>query len=63
MLWTLFADASDEFMEWIQYPPGSMVFVLMLSLIVAIIITTLNKLLVDDFFYYTIFRFSLFFLC
>ena len=39
--------AEEEFMEAISHPPGSMWFILLLSSIIAVIITILNRLLVD----------------
>ncbi len=37
----------NDFMEWIRYPPGSMIFILLLSTLVALISTILTKLLTD----------------
>lgn len=47
MLILMFAEESNAFIEWISYPPGSMLFVLLLSSIVAVTSTLLTKLLVD----------------
>lgn len=38
---------SEEFMDYISHPPGSMFFILLLSTVIAIGITLLNRLLVD----------------
>ncbi|MHA1804028.1 MAG: EMC3/TMCO1 family protein [Promethearchaeota archaeon] len=38
---------ATSFYEWMRYPPGSMIFTLLLSLVTALISTLLTKLLVD----------------
>lgn len=43
----MFQDASNVFLDWIQYPPGSMIFIFLLSLMVSSVSTLLTKLLVD----------------
>lgn len=47
MIFLLLTQNSNEFMDYISKPPGSMFFILLISTIVAIIITILNKLFVD----------------
>ncbi|MFX0046582.1 MAG: EMC3/TMCO1 family protein [Candidatus Hermodarchaeota archaeon] len=46
MLLFIFQD-SNAFSEWISYPPGSMIFILLLATITALISTGLTKWLVD----------------
>lgn len=38
---------SNPFLEWMSYPPGSMIFILLLSLVTALISTGLSKWLTD----------------
>jgi uncharacterized membrane protein (DUF106 family) len=38
---------SNPFLEWMSYPPGSMIFVLLLSVVTALISTGLSKWLTD----------------
>ena len=38
---------SNPFLEWMSYPPGSMIFILLLSVVTALITTGLSKWLTD----------------
>lgn len=43
----LLLQESNAFVEWLSYPPGSMIFILLLALVTALISTGLTKWLVD----------------
>ncbi|NVM17907.1 MAG: DUF106 domain-containing protein [Candidatus Lokiarchaeota archaeon] len=46
MLLFLFQD-SNAFLDWVSYPPGSMIFIILLATVTALISTGLTKWLVD----------------
>ena len=46
MILTLLQE-SNPFLEWVSYPPGSMMFILLLSVVTALISTGLSKWLTD----------------
>lgn len=43
----LLLQESNAFVEWLSYPPGSMIFILLLAIVTALISTGLTKWLVD----------------
>jgi uncharacterized membrane protein (DUF106 family) len=43
----IIAQGANAFVEWIKYPPGSMIFILLLATVTALISTGLTKWLVD----------------
>jgi len=46
MLFFIFQD-SNAFLDWVGYPPGSMIFIILLAITTALISTSLTKWLVD----------------
>ena len=47
MIISMFTNGTHDFMYYITTPPGSMLFILFLSILIAVISTGLTKLLVD----------------